>query len=343
MSDLKIPDPELALALSSGQTPKFFTGGVAGSRTQLAERIVPAVHAAFGPRLPAASAYKLANHTVEADGGTITVRSVTPCKGEDAADISKLELPVLVWFHGGGWVMGDLDLDDYQLRLLAMELQIVIVNVDYRLAPEHNFPTPLNDAYAAVKWTVDNATKIGASIQNGLVIGGFSAGGNLTAAIANRSRNDPFFTGAGNNIIFGQVLHAPALIHPAAYPEHFKAELMSYAESVNAPLLDTAGLDLAYDNYGGIPTDPEVSPLLDPHTHAGVVPTFIQVGGLDPLCDEGLLYARVLREAGVQVKCQAYAGAPHGFQYLFPESAVAKQWEADLHAGIQWVLNPSRD
>ncbi|KAF8175867.1 Alpha/Beta hydrolase protein [Mycena galopus ATCC 62051] len=160
------------------------------------------------------STYTVEDHTIVVDGGAkVGIRTITPTHtGDEAPDF---EFPVLVYLHGGGWVCGDIDTDDLDLRVLSVELRLAIVNVDYRLAPEHPFPTGLNDCYAALKWTVENHKTIRGSLVKGFLVGGASAGANLAAAVTHRSLKDPFFS---EHRLTGHWLQIPAVVHPAAYP-----------------------------------------------------------------------------------------------------------------------------
>ncbi|KAF7333119.1 Abhydrolase-3 domain-containing protein [Mycena venus] len=321
-SHLSEPDPELP-----GSIPRI------GGPGPLTEDMIPAMRQAldvplnqrldvYKTRLPSDSAYKLEDHTVAVEGGEIIVRTVSPilAGGENGP------LPVLVYFHGGGWAFGGLDTNDFDLRILSVELRLVIINVDYRLAPEHHFPTGLNDCYAALKWTVENARKIGGSTEKGFLVCGASSGANLAAAVAHRSLKDPFFE---NHKVTGQILQIPALVHPAAYPPEYASELLSYEQNKNAPILSKELMDFLY----------RLSPLLTDPT--GLPPSYLQICGLDPLRDEGLLYKRLLREQGVLTKLDIYPGVPHGFHAILPGMRAAKKWEEDLRQGIKWVFNSS--
>ncbi|KAI0946573.1 hypothetical protein AcW1_010003 [Taiwanofungus camphoratus] len=146
-----------------------------------------------------------------------------------------------------GWIFGTLDMDDYSLRILCVDLQICIVNVEYRrvvahlfsqpksitgvnlcrLAPEHSFPTGLNDCYAALKWTSNNQRLLSGSSSIGFLLGGQSAGSNLAAVIARRARDDPFFA---KHRITGHILQIPVVLHADAYPEEYKSELLSLSK-----------------------------------------------------------------------------------------------------------------
>ncbi|KAF7333116.1 Esterase/lipase/thioesterase [Mycena venus] len=249
-------------------------------------------------------------------------------------------LPVLVYFHGGGWAFGGLDTNDFDLRILSVELRLVIVNVDYRLAPDHRFPTGLSDCYAALKWTVENAEKIGGSTDKGFLVCGASSGANLAAAVTHRSLKDPFFE---NHKIIRQILQIPALVHPAAFPPEYASELLSYEQNKDAPILSKELMDFLY-------TTQDPPPLLA--NHVGLPPSYLQICGLDLLRDEGLLYERLLREQGVLTKLDMcvsisylvenhwftefrYPGVPHGFHAMLPGMRAAKKWEEDLCQGIK--------
>ncbi|KAL6303667.1 Alpha/Beta hydrolase protein [Sparassis latifolia] len=126
---------------------------------------------------------RVVDHKVPVEAGEITVRSLVP----SAATKGKT-FPLLVWFHGGGFTFGDLNNDDYRLRILCVKLQLAVVNVEYRLAPEHPYPVPWNDAYTATKWAAENASLLSASLDEGFIVAGLSAGANLAGYIAHRAR-----------------------------------------------------------------------------------------------------------------------------------------------------------
>ncbi|KAJ6506536.1 Alpha/Beta hydrolase protein [Mycena sanguinolenta] len=279
--------------------------------------------------LPADSTYTVQNRTIAVEDGEIAIRTVspTPLAGEDP------KYPVLVFFHGGGWVCGDIELDDVNLKILSVELRLAIVNVDYRLAPEFPFPAGINDCYTAVKWTVENCKAIHGSLSKGFVVGGISAGANFAAAVTHRLVKDPFFE---KHNITGNLLQLPAVVHPAACPPEYASQLSSWAQNADAPILGKVAMDLFWDCLNGPPTHPDISPLLADHT--GLPPAYIQICGLDPHRDEGLLYERLLREKGVPTRLDIYPGVPHGFHVYAPTMTAAKKWEADMRAGLKWIL-----
>ncbi|KAJ7112277.1 Alpha/beta hydrolase fold-3, partial [Mycena epipterygia] len=160
------------------------------------------------------------------------------------------------------------------------------------LAPEHPFPTGLNDCYAVLKWIANNTSKISGALTKGFLVGRLSAGGSYVAAVTHRARYDPFFQ---DRKITGHILEVPTLLHPgAAIPEKFKTDLLSMEQKKDAPLLSKANHGFFYNCLKADPSNLEISPLL--LSHKNLPPAYIQISGLDPLCDEALLYDRLLRE-----------------------------------------------
>ncbi|KAJ7473591.1 Alpha/Beta hydrolase protein [Mycena galericulata] len=330
-SYLSDPDPELAPQLAQRKSTSPPPLDNIDERRKLFDSFIEAANAAYAPRLPKDTEYHISDHQLDVVGGTIRVRSLVPVAKEG----SHQTYPLMVWLHGGGWMIGNIELDDYQLRTICVELQISILNVEYRLAPEHPHPTGLNDCYSALKWAANSASLLSADLQKGFLLCGLSAGGNLAAIVAHRARDDPFFK---NKKLTGQLLQVPPVVHPDAVPEKYKSRLLSFEQNKDAPLMTAKDGLLCYHLLGGSPTDPEVSPLLYP-SHAGLPPAFIQVCGLDPLRDDGLLYEALLREDGVETQIIAYPGVPHGFQVLLPGLKMAKKWEQDFKAGIRFLLD----
>jgi len=283
------------------------------------------------PNLPPVTKYKLQDHKVPVAGGEITVRALIPVS-ENETESSRV-FPLLFWIHGGGWMLGNLDLDDFYLRNVCVDLQIVIINVDYRLSPENPFPTGLNDCYAALKWAASNPSLFNVSLDEGFIIAGQSAGANGAAAISHRVIKDPFFD---DKPVTGQLLQIPMVCHPDAYPAMYKSELLSVEQIRDAPFLSRAQLDTIMKYLQAPPSDPDMSPLLS--AHEGLPPMYAQVCGWDPLRDEGLLYERVLREAGVITKLDIYPGVLHGFHLAFPKIEAGIRFDRDFRNGIRWLL-----
>ncbi|RDX45680.1 hypothetical protein OH76DRAFT_1533590 [Lentinus brumalis] len=284
----------------------------------------------YKERLPDPSQYIVSDKRIPVEGpdGEITVRYIRPSGGDEDS------YPVLVWWHGGGWVVGDLDMDDNHLRTIAVELKIVIVNVNYRHAPEYPFPTPFEDSYTALKWVAENAAELKVDLKKGFIVAGDSAGANMAAAISIKARDDPFFAG---HPLTGQYLREPAVAYPGAHPEKYKAAIRSFDIYADMPLLSKKAALRFFETYGPPPSDVRVSPILA-SSHSGLPPAFIQVMELDLVRDDGIVYEQVLREAGVPVKLIQYPGVFHGFYYAFPGISSAVKLDRDAREGIQWLL-----
>ena len=231
----------------------------------------------------------------EGPGGPIPLRVYRPAGVADAT-----RLPVYLYFHGGGWVIGDLDTHDAVCRQLTAESGASVVSVDYRLAPEHKFPTAADDAWAATRWVVAHADELGVDATR-LAIGGDSAGGNLAAVVALMARDQG-----------GPAIALQVLLYPVT---DVAAESKSYADFADGYMLTREGMRWFIAHYldkPGDATDWRVSPLRAPSL-AGLPPALIVTAGFDPLRDEGQAYADRLRDAGVTVDDVCYGGMIHGF------------------------------
>ncbi|KAJ7459795.1 Alpha/Beta hydrolase protein [Mycena latifolia] len=333
-SHLSEPDPEFAPYVADLQAiPQIYE--INARRKRFESLFLATSKKTYRPGLPPESDYRVIDHQLEVANGSILVRSLIP--------VADKTYPLMVWIHGGGWTSGNAELDDYQLRAICVELQISILNVDYRLAPEHPHPTGLNDCYSALKWygltgvprRRELRALFHADLKKGFLITGLSAGGHLAAVLAHRARDDPFFK---DKELTGQILQVPAVLHPNAVPERYKPSLLSYEQNKYAPLLPAESAIWTWSQLGGSPTDPEVSPLLY-SSHKGLPPAVIQICGMDPLRDEALLYDNLLKNDGVKTKTSVYPGVPHAFQYGLPGFKMAAKWEEDYRSGLRWLLD----
>jgi acetyl esterase len=233
---------------------------------------------------------------IPAPHGSIPARVYTPLKLRETKGLA----PCLVFFHGGGWVIGNLDSHDVACRKLADEGQLVVIAVDYRLAPEHKFPAAVDDAIAATKWIADNARQLGIDASR-LSVGGDSAGGNLAAVVAISARD-------GNGpAIAGQLLIYPAIEAARTHPSHSEPE--------TSILLTHSVTRWFYDQYLNSAADVgdwRASPARI-KSLAGLPPAYVLTAGADPLRDEGDEYAKRLKEAGVPVTYRSFPGQFHGF------------------------------
>jgi acetyl esterase len=240
---------------------------------------------------------KIENMAMPGPEGDIALRLYTPVAVGGEA------LPAIVFFHGGGFMFGDLDTHDGLCRLLAMDSGVRVVAVNYRLAPEHKFPAAVEDAYAAVCWIEKNAADLGVD-ANSIAVAGDSAGGNLAAVVCQLAKAEE-----------GPKIAAQLLMFP---PTQFGGMFASLQEFAVGYLLEKKSIDWCHGNYilpGTDPNDPRLSPLLADDVN-GLPPAYVMLGGCDPLHDEGLAYAQKLRTAGVEVTVADYPGMLHCFIYL---------------------------
>jgi len=226
-------------------------------------------------------------------GGDIPVRIYRPEGGSGV-------LPVLMYFHGGGWVIGDLESHDVSCRTLCKNSGAVVIATDYRLAPESKYPAAADDCYAAVQWVAANAGALGVDARR-IAVGGDSAGGNLAAVVCQMARD----TG-GPRICF-QMLIYPVTDHSYG--------TRSYHDNANGYLLTELSMRWFWGHYLNNEIEgmePYASPMRA-KSLAGLPPALVQTAEFDPLRDEGEAYAAALKAAGVPVQCTRYDGLIHGY------------------------------
>jgi acetyl esterase len=211
--------------------------------------------------------------------------------------------PLLVYYHAGGWVIGDLDTHDGVCRFLAAAAGVSVLSVDYRLAPEHPFPAAVEDSLASFTWAVANAAELGADPAR-IAVGGDSAGGNLATVVSMLARDGG-----------GPLPAMQLLIYPPTDVVGGQRSRELFAEGF---LLTKGDMDAFEANYlpsGTDPRDPRVS-VLHAHELSGLPPAYLCTAGFDPLRDEGEAYALRMREAGVPVALRRHPGLTHGFANL---------------------------
>jgi acetyl esterase len=246
------------------------------------------------PDAPAVA--QVEDRTITGPHGAVPLRIYRPHDGAAA-------LPALVYFHGGGWTIGDLDTHDVLCRQLCLGAGVVVVSVDYRLGPEHRFPAAVDDALAAVRWVQAEVQMLGIDASR-IALGGDSAGGNIAASLAILLRDARDAAEA-----------APAfqlLIYPATDMRHIAP---SHRVNGQGYLLTTQSIDYYRGHYladRAQRTDPRASPLLAAN-HRGLPPALILTAGFDPLRDEGRQYADALSAAGNAVQYICFERQVHGF------------------------------
>jgi len=230
--------------------------------------------------------------------------------------------PLVVYFHGGGWVVGDLDTHDQPCRLLAWHSGARVLSVDYRLAPEHPFPAPVEDALAAFRDALERAAELGIDPGRAAVAGD-SAGAHLAAVTAMLAARDG-----------GPAPAFQLLIYPVTDCSGVSASRLAFAEGF---LLTKENMDWYEERFLGAHGDrhdPRVSPLLAPDLE-GLAPAMVVTAGFDPLRDEGEAYARRLREAGVPCTLRRHAGAVHGFIHILLAGDGAREALAEMGGALR--------
>ncbi|MEV0260153.1 alpha/beta hydrolase [Streptomyces sp. NPDC050617] len=305
-------DPEIQNLLDTADTGVF---PVYGLDEVLAD---PARYAVLRdlPDTPADDRVQVENLFIPGPGGKLRLRVYRPVTDEI--------LPVILYIHGGAYTYGSPEAEEGRSLRYAAEAEAVVVSVDYRLAPEHPFPAPADDAYAALVWIGEHAAEIGGDPERIAVAGG-SAGGNLAASTVLRARDL-----AGPQVIF-QSLTYPGVDTTATSD--------SMRTAGDLPVLNRRALELALEYYtGGENLDPYASPL-----HAddlsGLPPTFIAVAEIDPLRDEGRQYAERLSASGVTTEFIQVPGAVHGFDLLFPQARISERNLADQVRALRDALH----
>lgn len=262
---------------------------------------------------------RIENRKIPGPAGDIPVRIYTPV----AAGAGPL--PCLVYYHGGGWVIGDLETHEGACRLLANDSGCRVVSVDYRLAPEHVFPAAPEDCFAALKWVAANARQLGVD-PNRIAVGGDSAGGNLSAVVCQMAR-----AAGGPSIAF------QLLIYPAT---DMALATASKKENATGYFLEERTMHYFYDLYvprGTDENDPRLSPLRA-KTFTGLPPAYVITAQYDVLRDEGRLYAEKLKEAGVKVTHVNYDTLIHGFFTMAGIIPAARPAIADAAKAVKAAL-----
>jgi acetyl esterase len=236
-------------------------------------------------------------------------------------------LPVVVWFHGSGWVICNIEVNDVPARAIANRSGCVVVAVNYQKAPEHKFPGPLDDCLATLQWVVDHAEELNIDPAR-VAVGGDSAGGNLAAAVALRAAAE-----------HGPAIAFQVLVYPVT---DFSFDTESYEKNAEGYVLQRETMRYFWDKYLPTPEDglnPYASPLRAVSL-ADQPPAFVASAEFDPLLDEGEAYAARLAADGVDVQLTRYDGMVHGFFLMDGVLDTAKQLFDDAGAALKAALKP---
>lgn len=304
-------DPQIKALLDRGTgVPATHTLPVAEARALYEARI--AVMA------PPAAVADVSERVIDGRGGKLRLRVYRP---EGTAPF-----PLLVFYHGSGFVLCSLDTHDGMCRNLCAGAGCVVVSVDYRLAPEHKFPAGPDDCLAATRWVASHAAELGGDPAH-IAIGGDSAGGNMAAVVALRLRDE------GGPVVRGQLL-----IYPVT--EHYSRPTPSYEENAEGYGLTRDTMRWFWDHYLAEPSqgDDKLAAPLRAKDLSRLPPALVVTAEYDPLRDEGEAYVARLREAGVATECARYDGMNHGFLFWVGVVDVAGDAMTACSAWLRRVL-----
>lgn len=286
-------DTTLQLMLA-GQRAVGINGLVTDDDVSIARDNLEILTASFKQHIPVAA---VTNLSIPGPAGEMRARHYRPVDGDGA--------PLLVFYHGGGQVIGSIDTHDDLCRQICREGRMHVLSVDYRLAPEHKAPAGADDALAAFQWALDNAAELGADPDR-VAVGGDSAGGNLAAVVSMRARTEAARLPAVQLLFYPVVNYRDETRSQILFADGFfltKADIDWFSDH----FLDGADVDAS---------DPRVSPLLA-DDFSGLPPALVLTAGFDPLRDEGRQYAEAMRKAGVAVDYREFGSLVHGFANLF--------------------------
>lgn len=317
-----IKDPQLLEALAVYQ--QALPGGVDLDDIPAARQTQNSLSEARIAEAPDIEGVVTSDHYVPGpDGGPeVMMRIYQPEEGPDT-------LPALLWIHGGGYVLGTVQMDDIMAKNMVLAVNCVVASVEYRLAPEHPFPAPLDDCYSALKWLTHSADRIGINTAR-IAIGGASAGGGLAAGLSLLARDR-----AEVDICY-QLLIYPMIddtnVEPAGSDESDAPPVWTWAENLvgwRSYLAQTPGSE-GISPYAAATRAEDVS---------GLPPTYIGVGTTDLFRDENIAFAQRLMQAGVQTELHVYADGFHGFDRFAAESIVAKRFIAEQRRLLSSALH----
>jgi acetyl esterase/lipase len=300
-----------------GGSPSFFAG-MTPEEARASSRYESAV-VGHQPPLPMARVEPV---EVPGPGGPLAARFYLP-HGLPAG----VAPPLLVYYHGGGWVIGDLDTHDGVCRFLAAKAGVAVLSIGYRLAPEHPFPAPVEDAWAGFSWAAANAGALGVDPAR-IAVGGDSAGGNLAAVVSLLARE-----GGGAR---------PAmqlLIYPVTDSAEDPPSRTLFAEGFFLTKRDMEAFEAAYLPPGTNADDPRISVFKAPDL-SNLPPAYVTTAGFDPLRDEGEAYAMRMREAGVKVALRRHPGLVHSFANQTAISPTSRAAMAEAAGALRMGLAP---
>jgi acetyl esterase/lipase len=266
------------------------------------------------------------------DGYESEIRVIKPPNAQPNA-------PLVMLIYGGGFFMGtNLQLVPWAAATAALYGATVVLP-SYRLAPEYKFPTSHNDIWDTVKWLSTNSSSLGADLSKGFVIGGSSAGANLSISAAHRAKRENLCTP-----LTGVLASIPPCMTEETVPEKYKDLWLSQEQNALSPVCSAKDIEAWMKLFEPDYLSVDFSPLNSDVSLAGMPPTYVQVDGMDTLRDDGLIYEKLLRDEGVPTRLDVYPGMPHG-HWLWPEHPLSTKAQIDILCAIGWLLGkePARE
>ena len=248
--------------------------------------------------------------------------------------------PLIVLFHGGHHVLGHAGMLSTIASSLSKRFNAVVVSASYRLAPEHPFPTGVNDAWDVLSYCAANAKKVlYADPTAGFIVGGVSSGGSMSISIAHMARDQNMQPPLTGLYLASASARAPNN-DGSQLPEQYKDRFLSRSQEkcVNDPVLPANMVNFMDNLYQADKTSELYAPLMWPTGHKGLPPTYTQICGIDTSRDENLILADMLKKEDVSTRVDLYSGLPHAFWGVLPSMPQAKKWSEDTLEGFQWLL-----
>ncbi|RMZ82436.1 hypothetical protein DV737_g2098, partial [Chaetothyriales sp. CBS 132003] len=321
-------DPEFDALVKSNPLPKPRYDDISVFKQQ-GEQRAEAILKALGDAPPEVKQTELEYTTV--DGHKLRAKLYQPQGGRERS-------PLIVMFHGGGFCIGTPESEEQSCRNFVQAFGATCISAAYRLAPEYPFPYAITDAWDALRWAAENAESWGADPGAGFIVGGTSAGGNISAVLALMARDEQL-----SPPLTGQYLVIPTTCSPSKVPEKYKEYYLSREQNVDAVVLPQEAIDMFNKGYNADENDARCNPVISPNGHKDLPPALFQVDGADPLRDEALIYEDILRESGAKTKVYVYPGLPHGHWGFFPSLKASDKFRKEQIEGMGWLLDRSPD
>lgn len=241
-------------------------------------------------------------------------------------------LPIAIWAHGGGFMIGDLNVEDHICQQVSERTMTIVISIDYSLTPDFKWPTQLNEMFSVYKWAHDNASTIGGDATK-MFTGGSSCGAQLALNVCDRVLRDPSLKSS----MKGVASLGTATCPPHNCPEKYKSDYTAMLEyATNNPVVDAESMEIFLRELGQREDDPEFWVLLATDNHKNYPPVYLASCEFDPLRDDSRIFAKALAEVGVPTKHDYYAELPHYF-WVFPNLLETQDFVDNLVDGVQWL------